>query len=266
MNTRLNPGRAILGGLALAALLSGCGRAHDWRQAPPAAHTDAEASYVAPPQAKEAVRQGDGRVILTGQAEPNSRVRLQTPEGRADGGTVGGNGAWSMPMPGGLGIYGLSEDLGGRVVQAEGYLVILPAPGRVAALLRAGGGTEPLGRGGGPLRITAADFDGGGGAMVSGLGPPGAVLKLIIDGAAAPGEGKVDARGRFFIASPLMLKPGTHQIRVQSQTEGAQADIAVGPAGPISGSPIRAVRQGGVWRVDWITPGGGVQTSLIMDP
>ena len=30
--------------------------------------------------------------------------------------------------------------------------------------------------------------------------------------------------------------------------------------------PFRAARSGAAWRIDWMTPGGGVQSSLILDP
>ncbi|HEY2658825.1 MAG TPA: hypothetical protein VGI79_03825 [Caulobacteraceae bacterium] len=248
--------------------LAGCGKGRDWRQTPAPAPVaaDAEAGYVRPPQVLSAQRGTDGVVVLTGKAEPNSRVRLLTPDGSAYGGTVTAAGVWSMPTPPGIGIYGLSEDLGGRIVQGEGYVVVLTQPGRPAALLRAGGGAEPLGSAPGGLSIAAADFDTGGGTVVSGFAPAGVGLRLMVDGAAAPGEVKADPGGRFFIGSPVMLRPGSHQIRVQGASQAAAADIAVSPPGPISGSPYRATRQGAAWRVDWTTPGGGVQTSLILDP
>ena len=253
--------------------LAGCGRARDWRQtqaqiqAPAAAvATDADAGYARPPQVLAAVRGADDVVALSGRAEPNSRVRLLTPDGKAFGATVTASGLWSIPTPSGIGVYGLSEDLDGRIVQGEGYIVVLPPPGRPAALLRAGGGAHVLSDRAGTFGVTAVDFDTGGGTVISGLAPAGSALRLTIDGAPAPSEAKADRQGRFSIGSPVMIKPGPHQIRVQSATEVAAADIAVGPPRPISGQLYRAARQGGAWRVDWTTPGGGAQTSLILDP
>lgn len=261
-------GRVALIGLGVA-LIAGCGRGRDWRQtqAPvSAAEADPDAGYVRPPQVIAAVRGGDGAVTLSGHAEPNSRVRLLSADGSAYGGTVAANGVWSMAAPAGLGIFGLSEDLGGRIVQAEGYIVVLPPPGRPAALLRGGGGAEVLDAKAGALRITAADYDSGGGAVVSGLAQPGEVLHLMVDGDAAPGEAKADAKGRFFIGSPVALKPGAHELRVQGGAGVAKVDIAVQPPVAISGLPLRAARQGDAWRIDWMTPAGGLQTSLILDP
>ena len=266
VNTWLRSGRAGLLAIGLVGLAA-CGKAGDWRQTQTAsAESDAESAYVRPPEVRAAERAPDGGVILSGRAEPNSRVRLSSPDGGANGGTVTANGVWSMPTAPGGGIYGLSEDLGGRVVQGEGYIVTLPPPGRAAALLRAGGGARVLGGGQAGVRIAVADFDGEGGAVISGFAPAGAGLRLAVDGAAAPGEVKADSQGRFFIAAPSVLKRGVHQIRVQSGALASQADIAVEPAGPISGRPYRAVRQDHAWRVDWITPGGGPQTSVILDP
>lgn len=279
VNTRLSAGQGLCDpgrlartaatGLVLLALAA-CGKGGDWRhvQPPsPAADNDADAGYVRPPQVKAAMRAQDGGVILSGQAEPNTRVRLLSPDGAANGGTVTGDGAWSMPTPPGGGIYGLSEDLGGRIVQGEGYVVTLPAPGRPGALLRAGGGATVLGGGeGGALRITAVDFDSAGGGVVSGFAPTGTGLRLAMDGATASGEVKADAHGRFFISAPSPLKAGPHQIRVVGGGQMAVADIAVQPPAPISGQPFHAARQANGWRVDWMTPGGGRQTSLILDP
>jgi hypothetical protein len=44
-----------------------------------------------------------------------------------------------------------------------------------------------------------------------------------------------------------------------------QAGFAISPAAPIGSAPFHAQRQGGGWRVDWVTPGGGPQTTLVLD-
>ncbi|MDR3507819.1 MAG: hypothetical protein P4L64_07980 [Caulobacteraceae bacterium] len=252
--------------LALLALAA-CGRGRDWRQTQAAPAPDSDAGYVRPPQVLSALRASDGGVILRGQAAPNSRVRLQAPGGAAYGGTVQANGDWTLPAPTGdqPRVFGISEDLDGRIVQGEGYVAVLPRPGRPAALLRAGGGALVLGDLVEPLRITAIDFDAGGGALVSGLAHAGLALRLIVDGAAA-GEVKADAHGRFTAGLPAILKPGQHQISVQAGSDTVSAQVAAGAPGPISGLPYHGLRQGAAWRVDWVTPGGGVQTTLILDP
>ena len=33
--------------------------------------------------------------------------------------------------------------------------------------------------------------------------------------------------------------------------------------GDLAASPVEAVREAGGWRIDWLTPGGGVQTTVI---
>jgi hypothetical protein len=208
-----------------------------------------------------------GQVIIEGRAQPESRLRLVTPEGQADGGTAAADGAWAMPAPTAAGpqLYAVGEDLGGRVVRAEGAVVALPT-GEPAAILRAGGGAVALGPPSTALRIAAVDYDGSGWAFISGQGAPGAAVRLQID-RAAPSDTHADASGRFmFTLKPTELSAGRHQLLIGSGAASASAAIAVSPAGPLSEAPFLATRAPGAWRIDWRTPGGGVQSSLILDP
>ena len=79
------------------------------------------------------------------------------------------------------------------------------------------------------------------------------------------GEARADAQGRFSFALAAMLKPGDHALVVQSPGGQAGARFSVSRSGPISGLPFRGERQAGDWRIDWLTPAGGAQTTLIMD-
>ena len=78
-------------------------------------------------------------------------------------------------------------------------------------------------------------------------------------------EARADAQGRFSFALAAMLKPGDHALVVQSPGGQAGARFSVSRSGPISGLPFRGERQAGDWRIDWLTPAGGAQTTLIMD-
>ena len=40
--------------------------------------------------------------------------------------------------------------------------------------------------------------------------------------------------------------------------------IATSPAAPLVYGPVRADRTPMGWRIDWMTPGGGVQTTLLI--
>src|SRR5208282_2977187 len=98
----------------------------------------------------------------------------------------------------------------------------------------------------------------------SGLARPGATARVMIDGAPA-GEARVSDRGRFSVTLGPTLKPGDHEARVEAGEQTASAKFTVEPPKPVSGLPYRAERTPSGWRVDWLTPGGGEQTTLIFD-
>jgi len=52
---------------------------------------------------------------------------------------------------------------------------------------------------------------------------------------------------------------------VETPTAADQAGVAVSAPAPISGLPFHATRLAGSWRIDWLTPGGGVQCTIILD-
>jgi hypothetical protein len=225
------------------------------------------AGYLKPPQVLGAARSASGAVLLSGRADASVRVRLSSPPpiSAAFGTTSDDRGGWTIAAPasGGAQVFGVAEELPGRDVQSEGYVVVLPAPGPAAALLRAGGGAAVLVRPG-PLKIAAVDVDSSGAAVVSGLARPGATARLIVDGAAA-GETRVNERGRFSVILATTLKPGDHEARVEAADQAASAKFTIEAPAPISGLPYRGERTPFGWRVDWLTPGGGEQTTLIFD-
>jgi hypothetical protein len=261
-------GAAVVGLLAAAGLLAACGRGGDWRSPAPQQDQPAEGQtgYVPPPRFTAVERLADGAVRLSGAADPNVRVRVASPDGVAYFAASDAKGVFSVTAPAAAAVrlFGLSETLANRVIQGEGYLAVLPAPGRPAVLLRAGAGAHAPGASSIAPQVVAVDLDGGGGAVVSGVARPGSALRLTLDGR-HDGDARADAKGRFAFALAAVLKPGDHQLSVQSAAGQDDARFSVGQAPPISGLPFRAARQAGDWRVDWLTPAGGEQTTLVMD-
>ncbi len=253
---------AALGVLSLGA----CGRDDKgWRPDPATAKTDQvspQAGYLKPPRVVSTVRQADG-VALTGQAEPLASVRLGAPTGEALVGKADAAGAWRLvvPLAAEPRLYGLSMTMEGRTVQAQGYLMVTPTGG--AVLLRAGAGAEVMGQASPSPRILAIDYDRGGGAVVSGVGAPGAGLGVRVD-RATRGEGKVGDDGRFSISLDHPLETGTHTVQVAGEGGEQLVVIDVSPALPPSGGPVRSTPSAAGWRVDWMTPGGGLQTTQLM--
>jgi hypothetical protein len=232
--------------------------------APPVDAEPADSGYRAAPQILQLSHGAGGNVALSGRATPSAQVRLASPAGGRIETTADGQGVWrvelgpvSEPM-----LYGLSDEAGGRRVQAEGYVAILPGAPTVA-LLRAGAGAVVLDTQGG-FRLLAVDMDGGGSTVVSGRAAPGAPLRVLIDGIAAI-QASTPADGRFSLTLPKGLTPGPHRLQVTSGAQSTQATVLMGPITPPTELPYRiaALDRGG-WRLDWITPGEGLQTTLLL--
>jgi len=255
--------------VGLAAGLAACGardRIADAARQPNAATP--ERAYSAPPTVTTASRLAGGRIQLEGRARPGAQVRLATPAGAAILARADGRGAWRLRLPPdvGLRLFGLSMSEGARIVQAEGYLAVTPRG--AAAQLRAGAGAVVLSPGGAAPHILAVDFDRQGGAVVSGDGAPGTPVILKADGSPR-GQLRVDAGGRFSLALNEPLTPGDHRLEAVGPGPGAASaavTVPVSAAAPLTQGPFRAARAPFGWRIDWMTPGGGVQTSLIIAP
>ena len=252
---------------ALAALaLAGCdGGKIGWRHdpTPDSEHPGPLASYLKPPRVLAAARQADG-VSLVGEAEPKASVRLGAPTGEALTGQADDTGHWRLLVPPAAEprLYGLSMTLDGRTVQAQGYVMITPE-GR-AVLLRAGAGAEVLAAASPSPHILAVDYDHSGGGVISGVGAPGAGLGVRVD-RTTRAEGKVEEDGRFTLSLSQALAPGPRTIQVSGEGGEQQIVVDVIPPQPPAGGPMRATATPIGWRVDWMTPGGGVQTTQLLD-
>jgi hypothetical protein len=222
-----------------------------------------EQAYLSPPRV-EAVRSGPVGVTLIGSAPAGGRVRLATPAGAALFADANANGTWAIALPPAAQarIFGLSVSLRDRKAQAEGY-VLVTSTGQ-AALLRAGAGTLRIDR---DLRpgLRAIDFDRGGGMEVSVQAAPAATVIVRLDGHQAA-EGRADAQGRYGISlgATTPIKPGTHQVQVFGDGFSDQATVQLSPAAPLADGPMRSQLTPAGLRVDWMTPGGGVQSTLLI--
>ena len=155
----------------------------------------------------------------------------------------------------------LAEKAGGQTVQAEGFIAVLPGAPTVA-LLRAGFGAVVQDPGNAPLKILAVDYDVAGGAVVSGRASAASPVRVLVDGQlAAPGAAGSD--GRFSLTLPKPLTPGHHLLQVQTPKATAGTEVVVTPPAPPHDAPYQARVETFGWRVDWTTPSGGAQTTLL---
>lgn len=248
--------------IASAALLAACDPAASGDPKRSEKVDSAEAGYL-PPPALETVQRTGGRLALAGRALPNADVRMGSPDGEVVLAKADAGGRWSVTVPiqPGVRLFGLSMTREGRTVQAEGY-VMVSEEGHVA-LLRAGAGAWRLAPASSAPRILAVDIDRAGGAVVSGVAAPGAGLNVRVDRVVS-GGGRADDEGRFFVALKDPLTRASHDIQIGG--EGGEDEVTI-PATPplaLTSGPVRSERVATGWRIDWVTPGGGVQTTLLI--
>lgn len=250
--------KALLG----LALLAGCDRSSPRAAARREARRAAanESAYHPAPMVL-AVGRDLGRIVLSGSAQPGVAVRLATPDGRVFTTIANRRGVWRIVLAPStdMRLYSLSMIDGGRVVQSEGYLAVAPD---VVAELRAGAGAALIGAPPASARITAVDYDSKGGCVVSGVAAPNRITAIQIEGVARGGV-RTGSRGRFFLALNEPITPGSHTIALLSDGRRGEVAIDVAPPGPLPAIPLLATRTRQGWRVDWTTPGGGLQTTLL---
>jgi hypothetical protein len=251
----------VAGGL-VAVLLAACGPSAPKPADAPEKVDSAEAGYVVPPSVDSAARSGGG-TVLAGRGAPEADVRLRSPSGEIVSGRTDLDGRWSLTVANapGVRLFGLSTTREGRTVQAEGYVLV--AEGGDVALLRAGAGARRMSAGSSSPRILTVDLDREGGAVVSGVAAPGAGLNVRVD-RVTRGGGRTDDEGRFFISLTDSLSPGVHDIQVAGEGGETAVSVATSPPQPLVSGPARAERTPQGWRLDWMTPGGGIQTTLLI--
>jgi hypothetical protein len=258
--------RAVIGlVLALAGVLAACGdRRGATAQRPTGSPAEGEAAYRPPPVANFSQRLAGGMILVGGSADPGTHVRLSSPDGMITPASESGPGAWRARLPPSqtVRLFGLAAVDHGRTVQSEGYLAV--TPGGSSAQLRAGAGARVIAPRG-VLRILAIDFDRKGGVVMSGAGSPGETVSIVAD-AVPRGRVQVDADGRFTFPFDEPLSLASHSFEAQDRQTRSQASVTLAPPAPITVGPYRAVRESGGWRIDWLTPGGGAQATLLLAP
>ena len=219
------------------------------------------AEYLSPPAPQTIEGRGDG-LVLAGTAPAGSKVRLATPRGQALLADADGKGRWRIalgpsPQPR---VFGLSVAVTGRQAQAQGY--VLAEPGGRAALLRAGAAALRLDRPA-PPGLRSLDYDREGGAVISASVTAGATVLLRVDGAQVA-QGRAGADGRAELALPTPLRPGAHRLQIYADGVSDAVAVQVSPPQPLADGPLRSQLTSAGLRVDWMTPGGGIQSTLLI--
>ncbi len=260
----LQAGKTTLLGLAAAlGLLCGCGEepAAAVNTAPPDQPTD---DYRPAPELLGGGPAAGGGLQLYGSAVPGAVVRLAMPSGAQQFATADARGVWRLTLPPSVAprLLALSMSDSGHVAQAVGYLFITP-DGAVARL-RTGGGTQAARGGSAGLAALALDYDNQRAATLSGVAGPHETVAVRVDGVERS-QASADSTGRFVL--PLQpLTAGPHQFEVMGATQQVHFNATLDAPAALAQAPFAASRLNGGWRIDWRTPGGGEQTTLILGP
>ena len=246
--------------IAAAGLLSACGA--EAPRVPLVAKKEpaTEAGYVSPPMVSR-IETTPAGVTLTGSAPGGAPVRLASPDGASLSALADGKGIWRLTMASAATprLFGLSTTQGRRTVQSQGYLLMTPEG--LGYQLRAGAGAIRIGPVAAPA-ITAFDFDREGAAIVSGVAPAGTAITVRADGRQSA-DGRSNATGAFAISLTQPLTPGVHTIKIYTDGAEDSATIDTSPAASLTDGPFRSSSTPAGLRVDWMTPGGGVQSTVI---
>jgi len=254
--------------LALVLILAACGgNGPDaaWKTAGPKAAEDpaADAGYLRPPVLSGARARADGAVVLSGRAASGALVRLGVPGGEPLTVEADEQGNWSLALTRSdtARVFSLSMVVAEtRQVQSAGYIAVLPDARTV--LLRPGAAALVLGVSSDAPRLLSIDFDEGGAATIAGAARPGSGLALRID-RSARAAGKADDQGLFHLVVENPITAGTHLFEVSGDSGEQLLTLPIARAETL-GAAYRAVRIGPHWRIDWMTPAGGLQSTLIL--
>ena len=78
------------------------------------------------------------------------------------------------------------------------------------------------------------------------------------------GEGRADASGRFEIRLNGPVPMGESRLRVFGEALNLETRLRLSPPAPPDAGPVRFQDAADGLRIDWMTPGGGVQTTQIL--
>jgi len=262
----LQAAKTMLPCLAVLGLLAGCS------PQPPAAVNAAAGAEAAAGQAYRPAPEllggggaSDGQLQLYGSAAPGAVVRLSSPSGANQFATADARGVWGIVLPASAEprLLGLSMSDDGRVVQAVDFLFV--APDRSVVRLRAGGGTRAAAPAKPGLAALALDYDNQRAATLSGVAGPHEAVTLRVDGVER-GQANADAGGRFVLPLSQQLAAGSHDFDLEGVAQEVRFSVSVNAPASLGKTRFAAVRAGQGWRIDWLTLGGGEQTTLILGP
>ena len=220
------------------------------------------AGYWLAPEITGVDQTGSNIFVVTGQTIPNARVRFSYSGNRAVGVTSDSKGRFRAELPSGPngGLFDLSTEDRGRSMHADGRLFIPAGAPDKAVLMRPGSPSLALFND--LAAVAVIDYDRAGALAIAGRVAPTTSIEVILNGEI---RARTTSNDRGFYTATTQIEPP-----VKAATDNTLSVIAGGKESvrnfsdsliTVDGDRITRFEDG--WRVDWVLPGGGMQTTLV---
>jgi hypothetical protein len=220
------------------------------------------AGYWRAPEITGVDQAGSNMFVVTGQTIANARVRFSYSGQRAVGVTSDSRGRFRAELPSGPngGLFDLSTEDSGRSMHADGRLFIPAGAPEKAVLMRPGASSRPLFND--FSAVAVIDYDRAGALAIAGRVAPTTAIEVILNGEIRA-RTISDDRG-FYTATTQIDPPQANETEnTLSVMAGGKETIRNFRDSRITGNEDRIARFEDGWRVDWVLPGGGMQTTLV---
>lgn len=220
------------------------------------------AGYWRAPEITGVDQVGSNIFVVTGQTIPNARVRFSYSGQRAVGVTSDSKGRFRAELPSSPegGLFDLSTEDGGRSMHADGRLFIpAGAPGK-AVLMRPGAPSVTLFN---DFAVVAViDYDRAGALAIAGRVAPTTAIEVILNGEI---RARTTSDDRGYYTATTQIEPPLREetANTLSIMAGGKETIRNFNDSLSKTESDRITRFEDGWRVDWILPGGGMQTTLV---
>lgn len=220
------------------------------------------AGYWRAPEITGVDQTGSNMFVVTGQTIANARVRFGYSGQRAVGVTSDSKGRFRAELPSSPegGLFDLSTEDGGRSMHADGRLFIPAGAPEKAVLMRPGAPSLALFND--LTAVAVIDYDRAGALAIAGRVAPTTTIEVILNGEIRA-RTTSDDRG-FYTATTQIEPPGKSETANSlSVMAGGKETVRNFNDSVVATDNDRISRFADGWRVDWVLPGGGMQTTLV---
>jgi len=220
------------------------------------------AGYWRAPEITGVDQAGSNMFVVSGQTIPNARVRFSYSGQRAVGVTSDSKGRFRAELPSGLngGLFDLSTEDSGRTMHADGRLFIPAGVPAKAVLMRPGAPSLSLFND--LTAVAVIDYDQAGALAIAGRVAPTTAIEVVLNGEIRA-RTTSDDRGFYTATTQIDPPQDSETANTLSVMAGGKENVRNFKDSRIDGEGDRITRFEDGWRVDWVLPGGGMQTTLV---